>query len=125
MKSLFTLFSLMFFGLLILSSADPSHAVTWSDNDGQLSGTQLTEEVSGVVGDATQASRTISYGIGGLGAVALGALAFFGRFQWGWFFGLVGGLALIGLYNVAVQNIAGGDLSTLSTSSGGGGGLPK
>lgn len=114
MKSFLTLFSLMFFGLLILSSADPSHAVTWGN--GQLTGSPITSQISGVVGDATSASRTISYGIGGLGAVALGALAFFGRFQWGWFFGLVGGLALIGLYNLAVTNLAGGNLSELQTS---------
>jgi hypothetical protein len=77
----------------------------------------MTDEISGVVGDATNASRTISYGIGGLGAVALGALAFFGRFQWGWFFGLIGGLALIGLYNVAASNLAGGNVTSLETSN--------
>jgi hypothetical protein len=49
--------------------------------------------------------------------VALGALAFFGRFQWGWFFGLIGGLALIGLYNVAATNLAGGDVSELEVSN--------
>ena len=76
----------------------------------------MTDQISGVVGDATEASRKISYGIGGLGAVALGALAFFGRFQWGWFFGLIGGLALIGLYNVAATNLAGGNVGELNTS---------
>lgn len=40
-------------------------------------------------------TQQVVYGLGGLGAIALGALAFFGRFQWSWFFGLVGGLALI------------------------------
>ena len=116
MKSLFTLFSLMVFGLLVFSSSESSHAaVTWGS--GTLKGKPMTDQVSGVVGDATAASRTISYGIGGLGAVALGALAFFGRFQWGWFFGLIGGLALIGLYNVAATNLAGGNLSELNTSS--------
>ena len=115
MKSLFTLFSLMVFGLLVFSSSESSHAVTWGS--GTLKGKPMTDQVSGVVGDATAASRTISYGIGGLGAVALGALAFFGRFQWGWFFGLIGGLALIGLYNVAATNLAGGNLSELNTSN--------
>jgi hypothetical protein len=116
MKSLFTLFSLMVFGLLVFSSSESSHAaVTWGS--GTLKGKPMTDQVSVVVGDATNASRTISYGIGGLGAVALGALAFFGRFQWGWFFGLIGGLALIGLYNVAATNLAGGDVTTLNTSN--------
>ena len=117
MKSLFTLFSLMVFAVMVFSSSESSHAVTWGT--GQLQAQNITKEVSGVVGDATSASRTISYGIGGLGAVALGALAFFGRFQWGWFFGLIGGLAMIGLYNVAVNNLTGGgDLGNLETSSG-------
>jgi hypothetical protein len=116
MKSLFSLFSLMVFGLLVFSSSESSHAnLQWGT--GQLKGTPLTTEIKGVVGDATDASRKISYGIGGLGAVALGALAFFGRFQWGWFFGLIGGLALIGLYNVAATNLAGGDVSELEVSN--------
>jgi hypothetical protein len=116
MKSLFTLFSLMVFGLLVFSSSESSHAsITWGT--GQLKGTPLTTEIKGVVGDATDASRKISYGIGGLGAVALGALAFFGRFQWGWFFGLIGGLALIGLYNVAATNLAGGNVGELEVSN--------
>jgi hypothetical protein len=116
MKSLFTLFSLMVFAVMVFSPpAFSQSTVKWGSGK-QLSGTEITKQVSGVVGDATQASRKISYGIGGLGAVALGALAFFGRFQWGWFFGLIGGLALIGLYNVAVQNLAGGEVAELQTS---------
>ncbi len=121
MKSLFTLFSLMVFAIMVFSSSafaqGKGTGVSWGS--GQLQAKNITKEVSGVVGDATSASRTISYGIGGLGAVALGALAFFGRFQWGWFFGLIGGLAMIGLYNVAVNNLTGGgDLGNLETSAG-------
>ncbi|MFM7631210.1 MAG: hypothetical protein ACKO43_05300, partial [Alphaproteobacteria bacterium] len=87
MKSFLTLFSLMFVVFMAFSPpAFSQDKVTWGT--GQLQAQSITKEVSGVVGDATKASRTISYGIGGLGAVALGALAFFGRFQWGWFFGL-------------------------------------
>lgn len=116
MKSFLTLFTLMVVAVMVFSSSESSHAgVQWGS--GQLKATDITQQVSGVVGDATSASRTISYGIGGLGAVALGALAFFGRFQWGWFFGLVGGLAMIGLYNVAVNNLTGGGtLSDLKTN---------
>jgi hypothetical protein len=118
MKSLFTLFSLMVFAVMVFSSSESSHAqsgVQWGS--GSLKGKPMTDEVSGLVGDATDASRKISYGIGGLGAVALGALAFFGRFQWGWFFGLIGGLALIGLYNVAATNLAGGNVGELQVSN--------
>jgi hypothetical protein len=119
MKQILTTLGVLCLGFLMFSqSSFAQQAVTWGK--GNLSGKQITDQVSGVVGDATSASRTISYGIGGLGAVALGALAFFGRFQWGWFFGLIGGLALIGLYNVAVENLAGGgsDLGGLKTSGG-------
>jgi hypothetical protein len=82
MKSLFTLFTLMVFAIMVFSSSELSYAapVQWGTPGKKLSGTAITEQVSGVVGDATKASRTISYGIGGLGAVALGALAFFGRY---------------------------------------------
>ncbi|MFM7621758.1 MAG: hypothetical protein ACKO57_02115, partial [Alphaproteobacteria bacterium] len=80
MKSFLTLFSLMFVVFMAFSPPAFSQGVGWGT--GQLKAQNITQEVSGVVGDATSASRTISYGIGGLGAVALGALAFFGRFQW-------------------------------------------
>ena len=113
MKQILSTLGILCLGFFLFSQT--ASAVTWGG--GSLSGTEITTQVEGVVGDATSASRPIAYGIGGLGAVALGALAFFGRFQWGWFFGLVGGLALIGLYNVAVTNLAGGNLSELDTST--------
>ncbi len=114
MKQLLTVFSILSLGFIMFSHTASAADVGWGT--GKLSGKEITTKVSGVVGDATDASRKISYGIGGLGAVALGALAFFGRFQWGWFFGLIGGLALIGLYNVAATNLAGGNLTELQTS---------
>lgn len=42
-------------------------------------------------------TRTITYVVGGLGAIGLGVGAFFGRFKWGWFFSLVGGLAVVAM----------------------------
>jgi hypothetical protein len=120
MKKILNTFAILFFAFFLFSpEASAQDKVTWGwpGGEARLKGSPITDEVSGVVGDATSASRTISYGIGGLGAVALGALAFFGRFQWGWFFGLIGGLALIGLYNVAVQNLAGGNVTDLNTSN--------
>ena len=59
MKSLFTLFSLMVFAVMVFSSSESSHAaITWGT--GELKGTPLTTEIKGVVGDATEASRKIS-----------------------------------------------------------------
>ena len=114
MKQLLTIVGLLSFGFILFSQSAEAK-VGWGT--GKMKATEITTQVKGVVGDATSAGRPIAYGIGGLGAVALGALAFFGRFQWGWFFGLIGGLALIGLYNVAATNLGGGDeLSNLNTN---------
>jgi hypothetical protein len=117
MKQLLTIFGLVSLGFILFSQTAAAVGWGWNNGAAALKGSPLTQEVEGVVGDATSASRPIAYGIGGLGAVALGALAFFGRFQWGWFFGLVGGLALIGLYNVAVGSLGGGSLSNLNVSA--------
>jgi hypothetical protein len=51
--------------------------------------------------------QQVVYGVGGLGAIALGALAFFGRFQWSWFFGLIGGLGLIAGLQQGIQYFTG------------------
>jgi hypothetical protein len=113
MKQILSTLGILCLGFFLFSQTAAA-VVSWGN--GSLSGTPITNQVAGGGGDATSASRPIAYGIGGLGAVALGALAFFGRFQWGWFFGLVGGLAMIGLYNVAVNNLAGGNISELRTN---------
>ena len=52
-------------------------------------------------------SKKISYGLGGLGVVAMSALAFFGRFNWNWLWGLMGGLMLVGLYGTGVTAFTG------------------
>ena len=116
MKQILSTLGILCLGFFLFSQTAAAVTWGWDGGDAALKGSPLTQEVEGVVGDATSASRPIAYGIGGLGAVALGALAFFGRFQWGWFFGLVGGLAMIGLYNVAVNNLAGGNISELRTN---------
>jgi hypothetical protein len=115
MNKILNLFSTLCLAFLIFSQTEPAHAIDWNP-EGTMNAQPITNQVSLVVGDATSASRKISYGIGGLGAVALGALAFFGRFQWGWFFGLIGGLALIGLYGIAVEQLAGGNITELKSN---------
>jgi hypothetical protein len=52
------------------------------------------------------------YGLGGIGAMALGVLAFMGRFQWTWFFGILGGLAMIAGFDQAITYM-GGDNTTI------------
>lgn len=60
-------------------------------------------------------AQQVVYGIGGLGAIALGALAFFGRFTWSWFFGLVGGLVLIAGMQLGIGYITGSGDKTFSS----------
>jgi len=52
-------------------------------------------------------AKKISYGLGGLGVVGMSALAFFGRFNWNWLWGLMGGLMLVGLYGTGVTAFTG------------------
>jgi hypothetical protein len=55
------------------------------------------QSAGGLIDTARNNSKNFFYGLSGMGAVALAALAMFGRFSWGWFFGIVGGLALVAL----------------------------
>ena len=82
-----------------------------SNNTGFVQGEAIAKRTS-------QYAQRIVFGIAGLGAVALGALAFFGRFTWSWFFGLIGGLVLISGVNYGIQYMAGGQ--SLNTQSIGG-----
>jgi len=43
--------------------------------------------------------KSIVYVIGGIAALTLGVLAFFGRFKWTTFFALVGGIFLIAIFD--------------------------
>ncbi len=47
-------------------------------------------------------SKKIVYIIGGIAALTLGVLAFFGRFKWTTFFALVGGMFLIAIFDQIV-----------------------
>jgi len=48
----------------------------------------------------------------GLGLVALCALAAFGRFKWPWFFGMVGGVALMAIFDQIMQFLDFGNFNT-------------
>ncbi len=51
------------------------------------------------VSTAWEVGRKIVYIIGGVAALSLGVLAFFGRFKWTTFFALVGGLFIIAIFD--------------------------
>jgi hypothetical protein len=123
MKTLFK----TFFGLAVLIGLGFSTGYTTSQAHAQAVPTPTTggfidlsdgQDVDGSTQGFTKgadlARRTSAYaqkvvfGVAGLGAIALGALAFFGRFTWSWFFGLIGGLVLITSVNYGIQYISGG-----------------
>lgn len=56
--------------------------------------------------------KKIVYIIGGIGALALGVLAFFGRFKWTTFFALVGGIFVIAIFGQIITYIAQGTSDT-------------
>ena len=58
---------------------------------------EVFSKTAGRLNEGFRQARNIVYVIGGLGAIGLGVGAFFGRFRWGWFFSLLGGLAVIAL----------------------------
>ncbi len=102
-----------FFGVLVMSvlfmgvctkTADAAWPTT-------ASALQSPDKVIGkmetFVDESADSGRKISYGLGGLGVVAMSALAFFGRFNWNWLWGLMGGLMLVGLYGTGVTAFTG------------------
>ncbi|MFN5588277.1 MAG: hypothetical protein ACK48P_00410 [Holosporales bacterium] len=60
-----------------------------------------------LVNDSYKAGSGVVLGVGGLGAIALGALAMFGRFQWQWLMALIGGLITIAGVGTAIQYLTG------------------
>ncbi len=108
-----------FFGLAVLIglgfstgyTASQAHAQAFIDlsngsgaTDGFVKGANLARKTSAY-------AQKVVFGVAGLGAIALGALAFFGRFTWSWFFGLIGGLVLITGVNYGIQYMSGGSTS--------------
>jgi hypothetical protein len=57
--------------------------------------------------DSYRSGSGVVLGVGGLGAIALGALAMFGRFQWQWLMALIGGLVTIAGVGTAIQYLTG------------------
>ncbi len=65
------------------------------------------EDSNTLVNDSYKAGSGVVLGVGGLGAIALGALAMFGRFQWQWLMALIGGLITIAGVGTAIQYLTG------------------
>jgi hypothetical protein len=95
-------------GLLLCGHATTADAAGWPTTTGSFkSPDQVIGKMETFVDDGAMSSRNVVYGLGGLGAVGLGTLALFGRFNWTWLFSLFGGLSLVTLYNVGLQSFTG------------------
>jgi hypothetical protein len=106
-KTFFGLAVLIGLGFSTAPHTSQAHAqfVDLSDGSKNINGFVVGEKLAK---STSQYAQKIVFGIAGLGAVALGALAFFGRFTWSWFFGLIGGLVLISGVNYGIQYMTGG-----------------
>jgi type IV secretory pathway VirB2 component (pilin) len=49
----------------------------------------------------------VGFSLAGFAAIAVGVMAFFGRFSWGQFFSLIGGIAVIGSAVMIVSMVTG------------------
>ena len=77
---------------------------------GTGNGTFFTE-TDKLVQNTYQQGSGVVYGVGGLGAIGLGALAMFGRFQWQWLMALVGGLLTIAGVGSGIQYLTGANVT--------------
>ena len=98
-------------GLLLCghaTTADAANEAGWPTTTGSFkSPDQVIGKMETFVDETAVSGKKISYGLGGLGVVALSAFAFFGRFNWNWLWGLMGGLMLVGLYGTGVTAFTG------------------
>jgi hypothetical protein len=102
-----------FFGVFVLAvlflGLNPHSAgAAWPTEAGAFkSPDKVIGKMETFVDDSAVSGKKVAYGLGGLGAVAMSALAFFGRFNWNWLWGLMGGLMLVGLYGTGVTAFTG------------------
>lgn len=84
----------LFAGVALMIPAD-----AWATSGG----TQIFNNLCAKTNEAWTQGRRIVYVIGGIAALSLGVLAFFGRFKWTTFFALLGGLFLIAMFDQVLQ----------------------
>jgi hypothetical protein len=78
---------------------------------GGVAEAEFFKQTANILDNTLSNAELLTYGMGGLGAIGLGVMAFFGKFQWTWFFGLVGGLVLIAGVVLGIQYVTGVDIS--------------
>jgi hypothetical protein len=98
---------LMLAFLFVCVHAKPADAAWPTTTSSFQSPDKVIGKMENFVDESAVSGKKISYGLGGLGVVAMSALAFFGRFNWNWLWGLMGGLMLVGLYGTGVTAFTG------------------
>jgi hypothetical protein len=93
-----------------------------ADLKGELGGgvgkSDLFKNSGKLVDNTLSNTEAITYGIAALGIIGLGIMAFFGRFQWSWFFTLIAGLVLVAGAAAGIQYITGQNISKSVISGG-------
>ncbi|MGE0252230.1 MAG: hypothetical protein AB7G80_06380 [Dongiaceae bacterium] len=58
------------------------------------------DELQTLAADAFRQGRTLIYVVGGIAALGLAVLAFFGKVRWVWFFSLIAGIACVAIMDI-------------------------
>lgn len=102
-----------FIGTTIESAEAQQQAANRANNTGIGKGINTSsffDDTDGLVQNTYKQGSGVVYGVGGLGAIALGALAMFGRFQWQWLMALIGGLLTIAGVGTGIQYLTGANV---------------
>ncbi len=107
----------LFAGITVATAGQSMAQPKFQDINDGVSKADVFKSTEKLVDNTVQRSQVVVYGIGGLGAIALGALAFFGRFTWSWFLGLIGGLVLIAASQLGIGYITGSEKAFTGTTN--------
>jgi len=74
-------------------------------------GGALFGRAGGIINEAYRFGVNIIYVVGGIGLLVMAVFAFVGRFKWGHFFALAGGLFLVAATDLLIQYLTGGSVA--------------
>lgn len=107
-KVLANTLQIVFFAALFTLLMLPDVATAQGTNLNRFGGNSAVfNEVDAAIDTGFTNARRIVYGIAGLAAIALGVMAMMGRFAWSKFFGIIAGIGVIALIDLALQFLIG------------------
>jgi hypothetical protein len=86
-------------------------------------GSGLFGRASGLINQAYSFGVSVIYVVGGIGLLVMAVFAFVGRFKWGHFFALAGGLFLVAATDLLINYLSGGQVAGTGARTGLGAGL--